>query len=258
MNATHDCRFKSAILRAMFVYWNVFTVIHSHFSVTNKPWVWRLLGSWHDFINGTSEYVWIHQVNWTASTRSMIVCPAYLAFQHTLGHHPYTNVDHADPDIVTAASVRQELVSTVLMQSASVVMYCCSGSAWSPSYQRYPDLASSLFPPASIHAHALWPGTIRSLQIQCILSVSCDTGLCSWQLRQESKISLLCFFIRRMVDYIFSFFCNAYFQCVCLKDLLGSPGPLHCTGSFSLVGKSSTTPTVLLFHCWLECLCGNW
>jgi fatty acid desaturase len=68
MNATHDC---------------------SHFSVTNKPWVWRLLGAWHDFINGISETVWI--------------------YQHTLGHHPYTNVDHADPDIVTAANELPDL-----------------------------------------------------------------------------------------------------------------------------------------------------
>ncbi len=30
-------------------------------------------------------YVWIHQ--------------------HTMGHHPYTNIDGADPDIVTAAQV---------------------------------------------------------------------------------------------------------------------------------------------------------
>ncbi|XP_062520830.1 uncharacterized protein LOC134195765 [Corticium candelabrum] len=56
----------------------------SHFAVTHKPWVWRLASLWHDFINGMSQTVWNHQ--------------------HTIGHHPYTNVDHADPDIITAAS----------------------------------------------------------------------------------------------------------------------------------------------------------
>jgi fatty acid desaturase len=42
-----------------------------------------LVGFWNDFINGASQTVWY--------------------YQHTLGHHPYTNVDHADPDIVTTA-----------------------------------------------------------------------------------------------------------------------------------------------------------
>jgi fatty acid desaturase len=55
----------------------------SHFAITHKPWVWRLVGLWHDFINGMSQHVWNHQ--------------------HTIGHHPYTNIDHADPDIITAA-----------------------------------------------------------------------------------------------------------------------------------------------------------
>ena len=29
----------------------------------------------------------------------------YISSQHVLGHHPYTNIDGADPDIVTAAAV---------------------------------------------------------------------------------------------------------------------------------------------------------
>jgi fatty acid desaturase len=52
--------------------------------------MWRLLGLIHDFVNGASFYVWIHQ--------------------HLLGHHPFTNVttsdpeaamDAVDPDVVT-------------------------------------------------------------------------------------------------------------------------------------------------------------
>lgn len=53
----------------------------SHFAITHKPRVWRYLGSLHDFFNGASYLVW--------------------EYQHTLGHHPYTNIDDADPDIFT-------------------------------------------------------------------------------------------------------------------------------------------------------------
>jgi fatty acid desaturase len=64
----------------------------SHAATTSSPWMWRLLGAVHDFVNGASFYVWIHQ--------------------HFLGHHPFTNVtthDHegikdalaVDPDVVT-------------------------------------------------------------------------------------------------------------------------------------------------------------
>ena len=59
--------------------------VFSHFAVTHKPWVWKLVGSVHDFYNGASIHVW--------------------RYQHVLGHHPFTNIDGADPDIVTAAAV---------------------------------------------------------------------------------------------------------------------------------------------------------
>lgn len=54
----------------------------SHFSVTHNPKVWKYLGATHDFFNGASYLVWL--------------------YQHMLGHHPYTNIDGADPDIVTS------------------------------------------------------------------------------------------------------------------------------------------------------------
>lgn len=54
----------------------------SHCSFGHSPWLWRILGASHDFINGCSY------LNW--------------CYQHQLGHHPYTNVENADPDIVTA------------------------------------------------------------------------------------------------------------------------------------------------------------
>lgn len=54
----------------------------SHFSVTHNATVWKYLGASHDFMNGASYLVWL--------------------YQHMLGHHPYTNIDGADPDIVTS------------------------------------------------------------------------------------------------------------------------------------------------------------
>lgn len=51
----------------------------SHFSVTHSPLIWKILGATHDFFNGSSNLVWI--------------------YQHMLGHHPYTNIPNADPDI---------------------------------------------------------------------------------------------------------------------------------------------------------------
>ena len=62
-----------------------FVLSFSHFAVTHKPWVWKLVGSVHDIFQGASILAWI--------------------YQHTLGHHPYTNIDGADPDIVTASAV---------------------------------------------------------------------------------------------------------------------------------------------------------
>lgn len=53
----------------------------SHCAISHSPWVWRLLGMSHDFVNGCSF------LNW--------------CYQHMLGHHPYTNVAGADPDITT-------------------------------------------------------------------------------------------------------------------------------------------------------------
>ncbi|GBC06134.1 hypothetical protein RclHR1_06640012 [Rhizophagus clarus] len=53
----------------------------SHFSVTNDPFVWKILSATHDFFNGASHLVWM--------------------YQHSLGHHIYTNIEGADPDIMT-------------------------------------------------------------------------------------------------------------------------------------------------------------
>lgn len=68
---------------------NINIVIYcSHFAITHKPWVWKLVGAAHDYYHGASMLAW--------------------TYQHVLGHHPYTNIDGADPDIVTAGHVRGE------------------------------------------------------------------------------------------------------------------------------------------------------
>ena len=63
-----------------------FTVAHdaNHFAVTHKPWVWRWSTAICDCIHGLSSFPW--------------------TYQHTFGHHTYTNVDGSDPDVVTPKS----------------------------------------------------------------------------------------------------------------------------------------------------------
>ncbi|KAL7752584.1 sphingolipid delta-4 desaturase [Sorochytrium milnesiophthora] len=53
----------------------------SHFTISHNPFMWKLVGATHDFLNGASYVVW--------------------TYQHMLGHHPYTNIAGADPDITT-------------------------------------------------------------------------------------------------------------------------------------------------------------
>ncbi|TPX39305.1 hypothetical protein SeMB42_g06381 [Synchytrium endobioticum] len=51
----------------------------SHCSISHNSKVWWIIGSTHDFLNGASFLVWI--------------------YQHMFGHHPYTNIAGADPDV---------------------------------------------------------------------------------------------------------------------------------------------------------------
>ncbi|XP_064402408.1 uncharacterized protein LOC135348159 [Halichondria panicea] len=53
----------------------------SHFTITHKPWVWKVVMTISESVNGTSSYCW-----W---------------YQHVFGHHLYTNINKADPDIYT-------------------------------------------------------------------------------------------------------------------------------------------------------------
>eukprot|EP01118_Nematostelium_gracile_P009367 TRINITY_DN3148_c0_g1_i1.p1 TRINITY_DN3148_c0_g1~~TRINITY_DN3148_c0_g1_i1.p1 ORF type:complete len:448 (+),score=87.19 TRINITY_DN3148_c0_g1_i1:72-1415(+) len=82
--------FGYAILAGIVYALICFMPVHegSHASTSNSPFLWLLLGSVHDFVNGSSFYNWCHQ--------------------HFLGHHPFTNVttgdtahDAIDPDIYT-------------------------------------------------------------------------------------------------------------------------------------------------------------
>ena len=51
----------------------------SHFAITHKPWVWRASTFVTDCINGISSLIEI--------------------YEHTYGHHIFTNIDRSDPDI---------------------------------------------------------------------------------------------------------------------------------------------------------------
>lgn len=56
-------------------------VLHdaSHCGITHKPFLWKYIGVSFDFLVGGSYFAWLHQ--------------------HSIGHHLYTNVRGADPDI---------------------------------------------------------------------------------------------------------------------------------------------------------------
>jgi fatty acid desaturase len=78
----------------------------SHFSVTHNPLVWKYLGAGHDFFNGASYLVWL--------------------YQHMLGHHPYTNIDGADPDIVTSEKDVRRIKESQPWYSFYINQVCCS------------------------------------------------------------------------------------------------------------------------------------
>lgn len=87
------------------------------------------MGSVHDFYHGASMYAWIHQ--------------------HTFGHHQYTNIDGADPDIVTAAQVRCG------GNCDSVLMVHYMHILGHKENQVEPDLVASLLFPACVYAHSV-------------------------------------------------------------------------------------------------------
>jgi hypothetical protein len=68
----------------------------SHFSVTKNPGVWQFCMHLHDFLNGASSLIWVR----ARSHACALTCIAQM-YQHVLGHHPYTNIEGADPDIET-------------------------------------------------------------------------------------------------------------------------------------------------------------
>lgn len=61
--------------------WFSMHILHdaSHCGVTHKPAVWKFIGCTFDFLIGGSYFAWLHQ--------------------HSIGHHLYTNVRGADPDL---------------------------------------------------------------------------------------------------------------------------------------------------------------
>ena len=53
----------------------------NHYCITHKPWVWRASSFISDFVTGFSSLP--------------------LIYEHTYGHHIFTNIDESDPDIKT-------------------------------------------------------------------------------------------------------------------------------------------------------------
>ena len=43
----------------------------SHFSVSRSPVMWRVVGHLQDFMIGTSYYVWVYQVRFTAKASNL-------------------------------------------------------------------------------------------------------------------------------------------------------------------------------------------
>lgn len=79
----------------------------SHYAVTHKPWVWKLLMGLSDSIVGISSYCWRYQVIEVYIMSCIHTLNAVkIIIQHTFGHHPYTNIDRADPDITMHPEVR--------------------------------------------------------------------------------------------------------------------------------------------------------
>ena len=69
--------------------------------------------------------------------------------QHVLGHHPYTNIDGADPDIVTAAAVSHT------HYHMPTHCLCFSGNAGHTTHQVGPDVATKIFLPTCLCTNAL-------------------------------------------------------------------------------------------------------
>ena len=75
--------FLSAAASGFFGILVAMTVGHdgNHFAITHKPWVWRVSTFVSDCVNGISSLSWM--------------------YQHTYGHHIFTNINGTDPDIKT-------------------------------------------------------------------------------------------------------------------------------------------------------------
>ena len=78
-------------------------------------------------------YVWIHQ--------------------HVLGHHPYTNIDGADPDIATAAPVSLAILCMQYQFDCAHEFYL--GSSRCPQNQVGTEMAAALFLPAHLRPYAV-------------------------------------------------------------------------------------------------------
>ena len=59
MTCTHDSRYYCSIISINI---SLSPLSLSHFAITHKPWVWKMVGHVHDFYQGCSLHTWIYQV----------------------------------------------------------------------------------------------------------------------------------------------------------------------------------------------------
>ena len=62
MTSFHDAKL---VATKIFISLAIGIIIFSHFAITHKPWVWNVVGTFHDFYLGNSMIVWINQVSVT-------------------------------------------------------------------------------------------------------------------------------------------------------------------------------------------------
>ena len=79
-------------------------------------------------------------------------------YQHTLGHHPYTNIDGADPDIETASEVSEIHSMYPTNHDAIFVMMSFVGCAGYSTNQMATAMVATVLLSAHLHAYALLCG----------------------------------------------------------------------------------------------------
>ena len=65
------CRTHFLALYSFVLYFHA-SLFLSHFAITHKPWVWKMVGLLHDFYHGASMLVWTYQVSCSSYAESTL------------------------------------------------------------------------------------------------------------------------------------------------------------------------------------------